>query len=76
MASSKEPNRTRTGSRGSRVPAVSIALMVVFLAGGTIGLLADWPAGPANLDWGVWAIVYGGYGYVIAAAVLHAKTGR
>ncbi len=51
-------------------------LMAVFLAGGSVGLVADWPAGPANLDWGVWVIVYGGYGFVISAALFHARTGR
>lgn len=59
-----------------RIPIVSMILMAVFLAGGTIGLVADWPAGPANLDWGVWVLVYGGYGFVISAALFHALTGR
>ena len=57
-------------------PIVSIILMAVFLVGGAIGLVADWPAGPANLDWGVWVVVYGGYGFVISAALYHALTGR
>ncbi len=59
-----------------RAPVVSIVLMVLFMVGGSIGLVADWPAGPANLDWGVWVVLYGGYGYVIAAAIYHARTGR
>ncbi len=59
-----------------RLPRVSIALMVVFLVGGSLGLLVDWPPGPANLDWGVWILVYGGYLYVIAASLFYVKTGR
>ena len=60
----------------ARVPIVSIILMAIFLVGGSIGLLLDWPAGPYNLDWGVWVVLYGGYGFVIGAAILHARTGR
>ncbi len=60
----------------TRVPVVSMILMAIFLVGGSIGLLVDWPAGPYNLDWGVWVVLYGGYGFVIAAAILHARTGR
>ena len=59
-----------------RVPIVSMILMAVFLVGGSVGLLADWPPGPGNLDWGVWVVLYGGYAYVIGAAILHARTGR
>lgn len=59
-----------------RVPIVSLVLMAVFLVGGSVGLVVDWPAGPGNLDWGVWIVVYGGYLYVIAAALFHARTGR
>ena len=59
-----------------RIPIVSMILMAIFLVGGSIGLLADWPAGPGNLDWGVWVVLYGGYGYVIGAAIFHARTGR
>ena len=62
--------------RVSRFPIVSLILMAIFLVGGSIGLLVDWPAGPANLDWGVWVVLYGGYGFVIGAAVFHARTGR
>ena len=51
-------------------------LMAVFVVGGSVGLLARWPAGPANLDWGVWTVVYGGYAYVVLAALFHARTGR
>ncbi len=60
----------------SRIPIVSMILMAIFLVGGSIGLLVDWPAGPGNLDWGVWVVLYGGYGYVISAAIFHARTGR
>ena len=59
-----------------RVPVVSLVLMAIFLVGGSVGLVVDWPAGPGNLDWGVWTVVYGGYLYVIAAALFHARTGR
>lgn len=58
------------------VPRITLLLMAVFLVGGSLGLLADWPAGPANLDCGVWLLVYGGYLYVVAAAVFYARTGR
>ena len=60
----------------ARVPIVSMILMAIFLVGGSIGLLTDWPSGPYNLDWGVWVVLYGGYGFVIGAAILHARTGR
>lgn len=60
----------------TRFPIISMILMAVFLVGGSIGLLVDWPAGPANLDWGVWVVLYGGYGFVISAALFHARTGR
>lgn len=61
-----------------RVPApiASMVLMAVFVVGGSLGLVARWPAGPANLDWGVWTVVYGGYAYVVLAALFHARTGR
>lgn len=61
---------------GYRVPVVSLVLMGVFLVGGSVGLVVEWPAGPGNLDWGVWTVVYGGYLYVVAAALFHARTGR
>lgn len=69
---------TASGRRNepTRVPIVSMILMGIFLVGGSIGLLVDWPAGPYNLDWGVWVVLYGGYGFVIGAAILHARTGR
>ncbi len=63
-------------SDGPGVPRVSLLLMALFLVGGSLGLLLDWPAGPANLDWGVWLLVYGGYVYVVAAALVHVKTGK
>lgn len=66
------------GSDASRAPTpvASMILMAVFVVGGSVGLLARWPAGPANLDWGVWTVVYGGYAYVVLAALFHARTGR
>ncbi len=64
------------GDDAPRAPVVSMILMAVFLVGGSVGLLAEWPAGPGNLDWGVWVVLYGGYAYVIGAALLHARTGR
>ena len=66
-----EPNGKSHG-----FPIVSVILMAVFLVGGGIGLLVDWPAGPASLDWGVRVILYGGYGFVIGAAIFHARAGR
>jgi hypothetical protein len=51
-------------------------LMAVFVIGGSVGLLVRWPPGPANLDWGVWLLVYGGYFYLVAAALFYARTGR
>ena len=59
-----------------RPPWVSIALMVFFVAGGSLALLIDWPPGPANLDWGVWILSYFGYAYVVGASIYYVKTGR
>ena len=59
-----------------KLPIVSIALMVVFFLAGSVVLFIDWPQGPAGLDWGVWIFGYGGYLFVIAAALFHARTGR
>ncbi len=59
-----------------RAPRITLMLMALFLVGGSLGLLVDWPAGPANLDWGVWLMVYGGYVYVVAAALFYVKTGK
>ena len=59
-----------------KLPKITIGLMAVFLGGGSLGLLVDWPPGPANLDWGVWLLVYGGYLYLIAAALFYVKTGK
>ena len=75
------PNKNHSGSSSdtaepARTPVVSMVLMAVFLVGGSVGLVADWPAGPGNLDWGVWVVLFGGYAYVIGAAILHACTGR
>jgi hypothetical protein len=63
-------------STGRRVPHITLMLMALFLVGGSLGLIVDWPAGPANLDWGVWLMVYGGYVYVVAAALFYVKTGK
>lgn len=61
---------------GVKLPIVSIALMVVFSLGGSLMILADWPAGPANLDWGVLILCYGGYAYLIGASIYYVKTGK
>ena len=50
--------------------------MVIFLVGGSLMLLLKWPAGPANLDWGVWILAYFGYLYIIAAAIFYVKTDK
>jgi len=63
-------------SLGTRLPLVSITLMAVFLVGGTLALLVDWPEGPAHLDWGVWLVVYFGYVYVVVASFFYVKTGK
>ena len=65
-----------TAEAPARLPVISMILMGIFLVGGSVGLLADWPAGPGNLDWGVWVVLYGGYAYVVGAAIFHARTGR
>lgn len=59
-----------------RLPLISILLMAIFLVGGSVALVVDWPKGPAHLDWGVWTVVYFGYVYVIAASVFYVLTGR
>ena len=59
-----------------KLPWISILLMAIFLVGGSLALLVDWPPGPANLDWGVWLVVYFGYAYVIGAAIFYVKTGK
>lgn len=50
--------------------------MILFLVGGSLMLVVDWPAGPANLDWGVWLLCYFGYLYVIAASVFYVVKGK
>jgi len=50
--------------------------MIIFVVGGSIVLLLDWPMGPFHLDWGVWLLAYFGYVYLIAAALFYAKKGR
>lgn len=57
------------------VPRVTLLLMAIFLAGGSLALLADWPPGPGHLSWGVW-LMYGGYLYVIVAALFYVRTGK
>ena len=73
---SEDTSRIPADPRSRAASRISMILMAIFLVGGSIGLLADWPAGPYNLDWGVWVVLYGGYGYVIGAAIFHARTGR
>ncbi len=59
-----------------KLPMVLIFLMVLFAVGGSLMILVDWPAGPANLDWGVLILCYGGYAYLIGAALFYVKTGK
>ena len=59
-----------------KLPWGSILLMAIFIVGGSLMLLFEWPPGPAYLDWGVWIISYFGYLYLIAAAIYHVKTGN
>lgn len=61
---------------GVKLPIISIVLMIVFSLGGSLMILADWPAGPANLDWGVLILCYGGYAYLIGASIFYVKTGK
>jgi hypothetical protein len=58
------------------VPRVTLVLMAIFVIGGSVGLTLDWPPGPANVNWGVWLLIYGGYAYVIGAVLFFARTGR
>jgi selenophosphate synthetase-related protein len=67
----KKDSRKKTG-----LPVISLVLMGIFLVGGSIMLLIQWPPGPANLDWGVWILAYFGYVYLIAAAIFYVKTDR
>jgi hypothetical protein len=59
-----------------KLPVVSIFLMILFSVGGSLVILFDWPAGPANLDWGVLLLCYGGYVYLIGASIFYVKTGK
>lgn len=59
-----------------RLPVVSLVLMAIFVFGGSFALVVEWPPGPANLDWGVWVVVYFGYVFVVAASFFHVKTGK
>ena len=72
MTSGNDGNK----DRGVKLPKVSIALMMVFLVGGSVAMALDWPAGPANLDWGVWIVCYFGYVFLIGASVFYVKTGK
>ena len=71
-----------SGSNGEKVdnnvklPLVSITLMIVFALGGSLMILVDWPPGPFNLDWGVLILCYGGYAYLVGAAIFYAMTGK
>ncbi|MEZ4417905.1 MAG: hypothetical protein R3E10_19270 [Gemmatimonadota bacterium] len=59
-----------------RTPWVTFLLMALFLVGGSVALVLDWPAGPAHLDWGVWLLIYGGYPFVVGAALFYVRTGK
>ncbi len=50
--------------------------MVIFLVGGSLMLVSEWPPGPANLDWGVWLLCYFSYLYVIGATVFYVMKGK
>lgn len=69
-----DPGRAHEGP--PPVPWITLLLMALFLVGGSLGLLVDWPAGPAHVNWGVWLLVYGGYLYVAAAALFYVRTGK
>ncbi len=64
------------GNSGVKLPAVSIALMLIFLVGGSLMIMLDWPPGPANLDWGVLVLCYFGYAYLVGAAIFYVITGK
>lgn len=68
-------DRKRTVAK-PKLPLVSISLMIVYLVGGSLMVLVDWPPGPANLDWGVWILCYFSYVYLIAASIFYVKTGK
>jgi hypothetical protein len=59
-----------------KLPLVSIILMILFVGGGSLMLLVEWPPGPGNLDWGVLILCYFGYAYLIAASLFYVKTGK
>ena len=58
------------------MPFVSITLMIIFLIGGIFVILAKWPQGPGNLDWGVWILAYFGYAYIVGASLYYVKKGK
>ena len=62
--------------RAPQLPRVSILLMILFQVAGSVALVVQWPPGPAHLDWGVWIVVYGGYLFVVGAALFYVKTGK
>lgn len=75
MAIKVKVSGTFSGRPKPKLPWVSILLMAIFVVGGSFILLAEWPAGPANLDWGVWILCYFGYAYLIAAAIYYVRKG-
>jgi hypothetical protein len=50
--------------------------MAIFVLGGSLALVVEWPPGPANLDWGVWIVVDFGYVFVVGASFFHVITGK
>lgn len=69
-------NNTSNENGGPKFPIISGLLMIVFLVGGSVMMLFEWPAGPFNLDWGVLILCYLGYVYLIGATLFYAKTGK
>lgn len=61
---------------GVKLPVISIVLMLIFLVGGSLMIMLDWPPGPANLDWGVLILCYFGYAYLVGAAIFYVITGK
>lgn len=71
-----KPARGPQQFHAPRLPRVSVVLMILFQLLGSIALVVDWPPGPANVDWGVWVVIYGGYLFVVGSALFYAKTGQ
>lgn len=59
-----------------KLPLVSVVLMVLFVVGGSVMILAKWPPGPGNLDWGVLILCYFGYVFLIGASIFYVKTSK